>query len=57
MDFTRGRRKVPEKIRPHKGREEGAAGSVDVDGDVEPGLSLQLVKGDADLVHRLELQT
>ena len=48
---------VPEQVRLHEGREESAAGSVDVDGDVEPGLGLQLVERDADLVDRLELQS
>jgi hypothetical protein len=47
---------VPEQLRLHEGREESAAGSVDVDGDVEPGLGLQLVQRHADLVDRLELQ-
>ena len=47
---------VPEKVRLHEGREESAAGSVDVDGDVEAGLGLQLVERQADLVDRLELQ-
>ena len=57
MDFTRGRRKSQSRSGCDEGREEGAAGSVDVDGDVEPGLGLQLVKRHADLVYRLELQS
>ena len=54
--FYPGQAEVPEQVRLHEGCEESAAGAVDVDGDVEPGLGLQLVERHADLVDRLELQ-
>src|SRR5271154_1888140 len=54
--FHPGQTEVPEQVRLHEGGEESAARSVDVDGDVQPGLSLQLVERHADLVDWFELQ-
>ncbi len=54
--FHAGQAEVPEEVRLGEGRQKSAAGPIDVDGDVEPRLGMQLVEGDADLVYRLELE-
>ena len=54
--FHAGQAEVPEEVRLGEGRQKGAAGPVDVDGDVESRLGMQLVEGHADRVHRLELE-
>src|SRR5579859_6462573 len=54
--FDAGQTEVPEQIGLDERREEGAAGSIDVNGNVEAGACLQLVEGVADLFDRLELQ-
>ncbi len=55
--FDARQAKIPEQIGLEEGREEGAAGAVDVDGDVEARFGLKLVEGETDLVDRLELQS
>ena len=40
MDFTRGKTEIPQQVGLDEGRQEAAAGGVDVNGDVEPVLLL-----------------
>ena len=56
MDFYPRQPEVPQKLRLDKGRQETPARPVHMDRDVESRLSLQLVEGYADLVHRLVLE-
>src|SRR5579859_4242305 len=54
--FDAGQAEIPEQIGLDEGCEEGAAGSIDVNGDVKACACLQLVEGVADFFDRLELQ-
>ena len=54
--FDAGQAEVPEQVGLGERRQEGAAGAVDVDGDVQAGFGLELVEGEADGVDWFKLE-